>query len=299
MQQLFPIWQDYFVELNVNDSPVNYSIRTDDGKVIFYGKAWAAPTYESDIYKININKICENYLLNDFNAFTTITESVKTINHTNAMKTFTVKNEDNGNTLDIVTFVYDWSYDASIIYTDNTLVEMNHPINRRGKEGMYYFHTTCDGTSVKTKCSLSPLNGYAVSEDCNSKWALYYLNKYGGWDSYLIDGYVSRKDNFVRKNIEVSYNNNTLNFGSKPFMTQITPTYEIHTGWLNDTESEILATNLFQSTRVFLHNLVTNDITPVVISDADVLHKNHKNTGRRLLNYTINAVASQTEYNKN
>ena len=54
-----------------------------------------------------------------------------------------------------------------------------------------------------------------------------------------------------------------------------------------------------KSTRVFLHNLETDDVIPVVMTDADVLYKNNKNSGRKLLNYTINVIASQKEHNKN
>ena len=295
---IIPIWQDYYVEFNTNDSPVNYSINLN-GEAIFYGKAWAAPAYDTDVFKTNINKICEDYLANDFVSFASVPVSGKSFQHTDAVKTFKVVNEDNNTIIAEVTFVYDWSFDNQVTYTTGTITQMSHPINRRGKDGMYYFQTTFNGSSVDTFVSLEPINGYSEISDCNSKWALYYLNRYGGWDSYLIEGYVSRKDNFTRKNVVKAYNNNTVEFGTKPYMTQVSTNYEIHTGWLNNTESEVLAANVFQSTRVYLHNLETNDVIPVVITDADALYKNHKNTGRRLLNYTINAVAAQTEYNKN
>lgn len=297
---IFPIWQDTYVTFNTVNSPINYSINLD-GEAIFYGKAWAAPAYDEDTFKTNINKICEDYLSNDMKDFRGVIEGGGTyIAHTDAVKTFTVKNEDTGGTLGTFTFIYDWSHDTSKSYTEGRVTDMSDPINRKGVDGMYYFQTQFDGTQVKTLASLMPINGYTESTDCNAgKWAIYYLNRYGGWDSYLIDGYVSKKDGFARKNVVKGYNNNTLEFGSKPYMTQITHNYEIHTGWMNDRESEVLAANLFQTTRAYLHNLETNEVVPVIITDADVLYKNHKNSGRRLLNYTINAVSAQTEYNKN
>ena len=48
-----------------------------------------------------------------------------------------------------------------------------------------------------------------------------------------------------------------------------------------------------------MNSKILAKVDTTVITDADVLHKNHKNSGRRLLNYTINAVSAQTEYNKN
>lgn len=293
-----PIWQDCYVQFNTEDSPVNYSINLD-GEAIFYGKAWAAPAYDDYTFKTNIKKICENYLSNTLPDFRGIPINGQTYEQSEAAREFVVVNEDNSTIVGRFTFVYDWSYDDSVFYSENSTVEMSHPINRKGKDGMFYFQTTFDGSKVETFITQNPINGYTVSEDCNSKWAMYYLNRYGGWDSYLIEGYVSKKDNFVRKNIVRDYDNNTKAFGNAPYMTQITPTYEIHTGWLNDRESEIMAANVFQSTRVYLHNLETFDLIPVNITDADVLYKTHKNSGRRLLNYTINATEAQTEYNKN
>lgn len=309
---IYPIWQDRYANFLTEESPVNYSINTkvwevnkDTGtgsyvnKAIFYGKAWAAPAYTDENFQVNLNKICEDYLTNEIGDFDTIKGS-EYITHTDAIKTFIIRNEDTNSIIKTVTFIYDWSHDNSKTYTEGKVTDMSDPINRKGVDGMYYFKTEFDGTDVKTLVSVIPINGYTETTDCNAgKWALYYLNRYGGWDSYLIDGYVSRKDNFVRKNVIKSFNNNTLEFGNKPYMTQITPNYEIHTGWMNDRESEVLAANVFQSTRLYLHNLEKDEVIPIVITDADVLHKNHKNSGRRLLNYTINAVSAQTEYNKN
>ena len=294
-----PIWQDTYVEFNTNDSPVDYSINLN-GEAIFYGKAWAAPAYSEDTFKTNINKICEDYMSNEIDFDALIKSAGTYVDHENAMMDFIVKNETTNKEIAVFKFIYDWSHDKNKTYTDGKVTDMSDPINRKGISGMYYFHTQFNGRGVQTLVSLLPVNGYTETTECNAgKWALYYLNRYGGWDSYLIDGYVSRKDNFVRKNVVKSFNNNTLEFGNKPYMTQITPNYEIHTGWMNDRESEVLAANVFQSTRVYLHNLETDEVIPIVITDADVLHKNHKNSGRRLLNYTINAVSAQTEYNKN
>lgn len=310
-----PIWEDYYVTLNTKESPVNYGIyevgdfgttnnnnvtSNNTEKLIFSGKAWAAPVYDEDTFKTNINKICEDYISNNFDSFATVGVNGTNIIHTDAMKTFVIKNEDKGTEIDRVTFIYDWSFDSSVTYTNGQTTEMSRPINGKGVSGMYYFKTIFNGTNVSTFVSHTPLSGYTETNDCNAgKWALYYLNRYGGWDSYLIDGYVSRKDNFNRKAVFADYDNKTVQFGRKPYMTQTTPNYEIHTGWMNDRESEVLAANVFQSTRVYLHNLETEEVIPIVITDADVLYKNHKNSGRRLLNYTINAVSAQTEYNKN
>ena len=291
-----PIWQDYYVSFNTANSPVNYSIQLN-GEAIFYGKAWCPPAHNKETYQSKINTICENYLSNELQGFASITTNGKTIQHNDAIKTFQVINEDTNQVIDEVTFVYDWSYDSNVNYANT--INLSKPINGKGKDGMYYFQTTCNGSMLSTYASKSPTNDYEIVYDCNSKWALYYLNRYGGWDSYLIEGYVSKKDSFARNAVNLHYNNTTTEFGTTPYLTTVTSLYEIRTGWMNERESEIMASNVFQSTRVFLHNLETDDVIPVVMTDADVLYKNHKNSGRKLLNYTINVVASQTEHNKN
>lgn len=292
-----PIWKDYYLYFGTENSPNSYSVQVDDEK-IFYGKAWCPPAHDKETYGTKINNICENYLYNDEIDFKGINENGKTIQHTNAIKTFELVNEDRfGLISDAVTFVYDWSYDNTIDYSKT--VNMSHPINGKGKEGMYFFQTTCNGTIISTYASKTPTNEYKIVHDCNSKWAIYYLNKYGGWDSYLIEGYVTQKDNLTRNNVYRKFRNNTTEFGTTPYLTEITSTYEIHTGWMNETESDILASNVFQSTRMYLHNLETDEIIPVVVTDADVIYKNKNNSGRKLLNYTINVLASQTKHNKN
>ena len=82
------------------------------------------------------------------------------------------------------------------------------PYQRKGVKRYVLISITDLGTYVRTLAfPRHLLSGYTETTECNAgKWALYYLNRYGGWDSYLIDGYVSRKDNFVRKNIVKSFN---------------------------------------------------------------------------------------------
>lgn len=304
MGEIRAIWRDTFVDLNTSDSPVNYTIyrkakfANNDDEPIFNGKAWCPPSHSVATFQTNINKICEDYL---YNEMTEITPNAWTGSFTggNSVVTFYVR-DDNDTLLKEVTFVYDWSFDDSVVYTDGQTTEMSRPINGRGVRGMYHFKTVFNGTSVSTQFSKTPTYGYEEVSTCSDDlWAIYYLNRYGGWDSYLIEGYVSRTDKFERKNIIKPFNNGAFEVGNKPYLTNITPTYEIHTGWMNDKESEILASNLLQTTRAYLHKLDTTELIPVVITDADVLYKNHKNSGRRLLNYTINVEQARTEYNKN
>lgn len=298
-----PIWKDYYINLETKTSPNNYSIWLNGETPIFNGKAWCPPSYKPSpgvlnaFYPTKINGVCENYLSNDIEYFNFTTPT--TIEHTNALNTFQIVDEDNNTLIDEVTFVYDWSYDNTVDYTSNN-TRLSRPVNGKGKDGMYFFITSCNGSKVSTYVTNKPnIDIFHYADDCNSNWAIYYLNKYGGWDSFLIEGYVSKRDKLTRYNVTKDYNNNIQQFGTTPYLTEINASYEIHTGWLNETESDILASNLFQSTRVFLHNLQTNEILPVLITDTDVVYKTRNNSGRKLLNYTINVETSHKKYNMN
>lgn len=293
-----PIWKDYYVTFLTEDSPVNYSIRIN-GEPIFYGKAWCPPSTSKQTYTTKINTICENYLKNEIDGFENITTVSKGIVHFDAIKTFQIINDDTLNVIDEVTFVYDYSYDDTIRYNMQSVL-MNKPVNNRIKEGMYTFQTNCQNESVYTLISKTkPLINYYTINDCKSKWALYYLNRYGGWDCLLIEGYVSKTDSYQRKTLKNDYDNNTLEFGDRIYMTDISESYEINTGWLNEKESEILAFNLLPSPTAYLHDLEKDKLIPVNINDAEVMYKNRNNTGRKLLSYTINVTNAQKKHNMN
>lgn len=295
------IWKDTFVEFNTANSPIDYVIykknSTTGDEPIFYGKAWCPPSHSTATFKTKINTICENYVkmeMGDFNKDNVWSGSV-----TNSLTTFYVA-DSAGTKLLEVTFVYDWSYDDTIDYNSGEKIVLSRPINNRGVRGMFHFKTTFDGSKIQTGFNKTVTGDWEEVSTCSDDlWALYYLNRYGGWDSFLIEGYVSKTDKFERHNITKEYNNNSSDGGEKPYLTNITTEYEIHTGWLNDKQSEVLASNLLQSTRVFLHKIGESKFKPVIITDADVLYKNHKNSGRRLLNYTINVRDAQVQHNKN
>lgn len=125
--------------------------------------------------------------------------------------------------------------------------------------------------------------------------ALYYRNCRGGYDAFLIEGQCKRTDKFTQSDIYKAYDNTKVNdFGRNRFLTEITPTWVLVTGWLSDDESTRLAENLFPSTQVWFHNFEDDSINPVVITNAEVTHKTYSNEGNQLVAYDINIEYSQT-----
>lgn len=306
-----PIWKDTYITVPTEYSPINYRIEIegtgiwydDEGvqhvssPAIFYGKAWAKPSSETNTFEININKICQDYLSNEIGDFRSVI-GMEGRTQGDSLKTFNVYNDVTNVLLSSFDFIFDWSYDDSVDYT-TTPTDMSHPINHKGADGMYYFHTQFNGSQVITNVNILPFHGYVEEECTNAQYALYYLNRYGGWDSFLIEGSVTRRDSYNRFNMEKAYDNRTIEFGTRTYNNQITSSYELHTGWLTEEQSYNLSFNLLSSTRIYLHKLNTDEVLPVVVNDAEATYKNRNNSGRKLLNYTINVITSQKQNNLN
>lgn len=125
--------------------------------------------------------------------------------------------------------------------------------------------------------------------------ALYYLNSRGAFDAFLCPS-LKRIDKFTQQDYYKSYDNRTIEFGRKRFVTEIKPTWEVYTDWLTDEEAERLCRNLLPSTQVYLHTLDDDIIRPVVIADSQAEYKTYENQNYQLVSYTIKVEASQTDY---
>lgn len=128
-------------------------------------------------------------------------------------------------------------------------------------------------------------------------YCLYYVNAYGGWDSLLIDANVKKVDNIESKYYNRAFNNTTTQFEKKKFTNVITPQYTLHTGWFNDDEQSRLY-HLLESTEVYLHNLNTDEIVPVNITNNTCEYKTFTNNGRKKFSNTINVEVAQTRIRK-
>ena len=271
------IWKD--VSYTSSTTPLKYSISVDDNE-IFNGIAYARPGSEYVIF--NINKICQNWVSSNLPDIRTFTG---TYTHSDAFKTFVLK-DASGNTLETYRFLYDWSYDN---YFTGQTCNLNKNINSKAAYGQLQFNTNFNGSAVTTTVSASAGN------TCG-EWAIYYLNRYGGWDSFLIEGNVVKKDVYEKYYTNKSFNNTSLDFERKVYNNQITTNYEVNTSWLKDAESNKLAFNLLPSNCAYLHDLVNNVIKPVIITNTEVEYKKFIN-GKKLNKYTITVENSQSTQN--
>ena len=135
---------------------------------------------------------------------------------------------------------------------------------------------------------------YKTISACEARYSLYYINAYGGVDVLPCKGKSSmKKDNITRYNYSRTFRNNTLEFENTNYLSEIKATWELHTGFMVDTQSEKMH-HLVESTCVFLYDAMEQTYTPVVMTDKTLEYKTFHNQGRTFYNYTINIEESQS-----
>lgn len=114
------------------------------------------------------------------------------------------------------------------------------------------------------------INGvtYTVESDCTHRFALYYLNAFGGWDFLLIRGASVEADDVDRKTFRRNYDNADIrNRGTDNYVNIIGKRYTLHTGWLNDDQSSRMH-HLLNSPDVYLYDIGLGQMVPVVVKNS-------------------------------
>lgn len=138
------------------------------------------------------------------------------------------------------------------------------------------------------------INGitYRIEGTC-CRYALYYLNAYGGWDCFLIEGNTLEADSLTRHMMEVEYDNTDIeNRGIRNYVNEITKGFTFHSGWLLGEQGERMH-HLLNSPNVYMYDMVLQQMIPVTIPSTTCEYKNYKNQGNRLVNYTIQVEVAQ------
>lgn len=141
-------------------------------------------------------------------------------------------------------------------------------------------------THLEDGCILSfenennyPFIKYVVKETC-ADYCLYYCNAYGGWDSLLIYGNSLKTDKINSHYYTKSFDNTKPDFERKKYVNVITPKYTLYTDWFDDVQQSKMY-HLLESTEVYLHNLNTNKIEPVNITNTTLDYKTFVNNGKK------------------
>ena len=134
------------------------------------------------------------------------------------------------------------------------------------------------------------LASYEVRNTC-AEYCLYYLNAHGGYDHLLINGTTLRSDNIKRTEITRVVDNTALKHGRSDVHTEITRTWRLNTGHLTDAQWA-KTHHLLGSTHVFLHNLDSGEIVPVVIKANKADFNTYRNKGRKMSQLSIDVEES-------
>lgn len=119
---------------------------------------------------------------------------------------------------------------------------------------------------------------YTVAGDC-FRHVLYYVNEFGGWDSLLIEGASRRTDAVSRRTIGVDYDNRDGSArGTFDYLNEVVPRWTLCTGRMSDAEAEAMP-GLFNSPEVYLMDLASRRVLPVVLSDAEQTIRRTRNGG--------------------
>lgn len=149
--------------------------------------------------------------------------------------------------------------------------------------------------SGKTIVALSVgADEYIVRDDCYDRYVLYYVNAYGGWDSILVQGTSVRSDALTRHTAELSYDNTRMpDRGRRDYAIEIVRGYTFHTHILSDDEASRMH-HLLESPQVYLHDLLTGDIRPLVLTGSECTFQTFAGNGRVMPQYEITANVAQS-----
>lgn len=148
---------------------------------------------------------------------------------------------------------------------------------------------------------------YKVVTACH-RFALYYVNAYGGLDFLLMEGLCSEHDSLTRYvHKQKASNAYPCYRGKKEYANEIVKKYTLRTDLLTDEQAARMF-HLVESTDVYLYDMqgltpgsaVTPALVmkPVVITNTSHEYKTYKGEGRKMVQYTIEVEYAQDRYRK-
>lgn len=273
-----PIYRDTYY--TTNSSTLSYTIECN-GATIFSGRAYRMPS--GDNIKININKICKDYLSQDIDS---IIGGSSSQTNANACLDFTLKNSG-GTTLETYRFLYDWDYDHSWTGQSATLSEK---INGHYASGQWKLSTSVStaGTVTTTRTNTS-----LYTKEVCADYILHFVGARGGWMSFAFEGRCVKTDGVKQYLYDKSFDNTTKEFESVNYLNEITTTYKLNTGILSEEESQSFAKNLGSTTKAYLQILSEGKIIPVLVTDTSIQYKQEGMS--EVITYEVNVKESQSK----
>ena len=191
--------------------------------------------------------------------------------------------------------------DYTVVETKKDGTQVDHSLGKPSSAFMYSAGEFFDAKSVSLKKGSDTLLTYDM-DNCGEGFLL-YKNRFGGWDSFLIEGNIYKYDEYTRLTaIHPKYPNSYGHSREKKTDSSTIKTkYEINTGWLTDEQAERLVFHLMSSTTVALRlfsdkntGAFPYNMVSVSIVNTSAEYKKFKN-GKKMINYTITLEENDTK----
>lgn len=306
-ENFLPIWRDDIHTASA-DSFIEYHISLG-ADIIYAGKAYKYP--DASTIEWTINDVCSNYIGTGI----TFTSGIQRI--TDYCKVFSTVTNDQ--TLVNTRFYNSWAYDDTDYWLSDPIDYRVDPRqwlpvsflssnsrNIRVGSTSYTASASNDGWTVMTNLNnltldcgsaftVTPGIGQARNYkiDCGD-FVLYYANAYGGWDALLVKGTTKKTDNIEHLNYRRK-SRDLSDFSKVNYQNNITPTWSLNTGITVNGKKMY---HLLESVMVYLHNLETNEIIPVVITNAQCEYLDYTNNGKKPYYYNITVEESNLKLRK-
>ena len=119
--------------------------------------------------------------------------------------------------------------------------------------------------------------------------SLYYINQFGGWDSFLLEYNIVESVDVEKQNYQTGADYLSENFDNSYVIKSLRNSYKTNTGWLTEGQSYKIYHNLLTSPMIYFQNFNGNDpqrLIPINFTKTNFEKKEFKNT-HHLVNYEL------------
>lgn len=320
-----PIWKTTVVEV-AGQGYVDYTVSTG-GDVIYSGRAYQMPGEEN--IEFELNEIVRDYVDN----YLWWRQGYQT--PSGWQRTFTIE-LGNGGGGDYI-FTKDWSYQEKN-YSSTPLISLNEPIIKEIPAGCFvpvcvfspqrvgdvsFVYTNTQGNTPLAYGvhldnprqarylfvsspgykygfeggGISNRDVYRGAADCKTRYVLYYENAFGGIDAMPVQGNATLTDKITAYTTKNQVRVPSTSFSYRRYLNEIQKTWEFKTGYLSDEQASRMH-HLIESTMVYVYDIQTAALYPVVIDETSLVYRTYKNQGRKFFNYSFKVRESQDKIRK-
>lgn len=302
---MLQLGKDIFWQSDDGVLSVRYSILRG-GQEVYRGLAQALP--DDDYVTIRLNDIFADNLLDRHG----ITFNTNGYGNENGVETFIFRDLDQNKDYEYKVVV-DYSEGAfspiasdpivpifdkrqSVVYTiwDDVTVVKEYASGSKTTENITVARTYYTNHNLKSLRIYDYERSveWEVKDTC-AKYAIYYINARGGWDSLVLGGRCSYTDKYTRAGYKRTYTNTIRSERGKiNYLNEIVRTYTLRTSLLTDEQAakmhHLLGTNM-----AILYDLETKEEIPVTITNSSYEVKTYKGNGRKMSQYEITAEYAQ------